>query len=394
MSSASSPSGSRPSAAGPALREPPPASAAPAQASPSRKRKSRGFWAEAWRRFRRRKLAMAALGYVVLMALVAILSPAIVGTKPIVCKYKGTIYFPALGYFNERWENPIFRIDGIGRQYSTLLKVKDPESWAIWPLVFQDPKRPVMEGEWPGQPGNPTPNPALGIGQPSRHNWFGTTQEGFDVFAVMVHGTRTALLVGFVSMGIAAAIGITIGALAGYLGGWVDMIISRLIEVVMCIPLLVLILALVAVIPNPSIWHLMVIIGVTGWTGIARLTRAEFLKLREMDFVIAARALGARTPRIMFLHVLRNALAPILVPITFGIASAILLEAALSYLGFGLRPPNISWGLLLANARDNHNLWWLIVFPGAAVFLTVLAYNLIGEGWQEATDPRLREAGK
>lgn len=368
--------------------------AAPDAASTGRRHTSRGFWAEAWRRFRRRRLAMLALGYVVLMALVAVLSPAIVGTKPVICKYKGSIYFPALGYFNERWENPIFRIDGIGRQYSTLLKAKDPDSWAIWPLVYQDPKRPVMEGEWPGQPGNPTPNPALGVGQPNRHNWFGTTQEGFDVFAVMVHGTRTALLVGFVSMGIAAAIGITVGALAGYAGGWVDMIISRLIEVVMCIPLLVLILALVAVVPNPSVWDLMVVIGVTGWTGIARLTRAEFLKLREMDFVVAARALGARTPRIMFLHVLRNALAPILVPITFGIASAILLEAALSYLGFGLRPPNISWGLLLANARDNHNLWWLIVFPGAAVFLTVLAYNLIGEGWQEATDPRLREAGK
>ncbi len=350
---------------------------------------ARGFWRETWRRFRRRRLAMLALGYVLFMALVAIFSPAIAGTKPIVCKYKGHIYFPALYYFNRGWENSIFRQDRFRNQYHKSLRENDPESWAIWPLLYQDPQRPVRTDEFPDQP----PNPSRDQGSPNRYNWFGTNQAGVDVFAQMVHGTRTALLVGFVSMGIAGTIGIIVGALAGYFGGWVDMLLSRVIEVVMSIPSLVLILALIAVLSKPTIWHLMAVLGFTGWTGIARLTRGEFIRLREMDFVTAARAMGAGQMRIMYLHIFRNALAPVLVPITFGIASAILTESALSFLGFGSPPPNPSWGTLLNDGRSNMQLWWLIVFPGAAIFITVLAYNLIGEGLQEATDPRLRESG-
>ena len=139
-------------------------------------------------------------------------------------------------------------------------------------------------------------------------------------------------------------------------------------------------------------FHLMVIVGCTGWTGIARLTRAEFMKLKQLEFVSAARAMGAGPTRVMFTHILRNALAPVLVPITFGIADAILIESGLSFLGFGASPPNPSWGTLLSAGRNSiEQTWWLIVFPGAAIFLTVLAYNLIGEGLQEATDPRLRQ---
>jgi peptide/nickel transport system permease protein len=217
---------------------------------------------------------------------------------------------------------------------------------------------------------------------------------GVDVLAQMIHGTQIALLVGFVSTGFAAIIGIIFGAAAGYLGGWADILLSRLIEVVMCIPTLVLILALIALVEVPTIWHTMVILGLTGWTGIARLTRGEFLKLKEMDFVTSARALGVGSARIMFRHILPNALAPVLVPVSFGIASAIMVEAALSLLGFGAPPPNPSWGTLLNVGKSNPAMWWLIVFPGLAISLTVLAYNLIGEGLQEATDPRLREAGK
>ena len=351
---------------------------------------SRSFWAEAWRRFGRRKLAMGALVFVGLLALVAIFSPAIAGTKPIVCKYKGRLYFPAMAYFNPRWENEVFYRDKFRKRYPENLKEKDPDSWAIWPLVYQDPFRRVHAGEWEGQPGNPTG----ADGRPSRYNWLGTNQEGVDVFAQLVHGTRIALLVGFVSTGIAAAIGIALGALAGYLGGWVDMLLSRLIELVMCIPALVFILALIAILENPTIWHLMAVLGITGWTGIARLTRGEFIKLSKTEFVVAAQALGAGRFRIMFRHMLPNALAPVLVPISFGIASAILIESALSFLGFGAPPPNPSWGTLLNAGRSNLQMWWLIVFPGTAIFLTVLTYNLIGEGLQEATDPRLREAGK
>jgi peptide/nickel transport system permease protein len=177
------------------------------------------------------------------------------------------------------------------------------------------------------------------------------------------------------------------------LGGWVDLLLSRAIEVVMCMPSLVLILGLVALLDDVSNYHLMAIVGVTSWTGIARLTRAEFLKLKQMEFVTAARTMGAGQLRIMFLHVLRNALAPVLVPITFGIAAAILIESGLSFLGFGASPPNPSWGTLLRSGRMAiQDMWWLILFPGLAIFFTVLAYNLIGEGLQDATDPRLKQS--
>jgi peptide/nickel transport system permease protein len=366
--------------------EPPVAPAAPPASADAR---SIGYWRETWHHFRRRKLAVLALAIVAVLCLIAVFAPLIVGTKPIVCQYKGQIYFPCLGYYFRTWENPIFMKDRFRNVYATALKEKDPASWAVWPLVYQDPYRRVRDGEWPGQPGNPVGTD----GRPNSVNWLGTNQQGFDVFAQMVHGTQIALSVGFVSMSIAAAIGITLGALAGYLGGWVDMLISRLIEVVMCIPTLVLILALVAMLDHVSNYHLMAIVGVTSWTGIARLARAEFLKLKELEFVAAARAMGAGRLRIMFRHLLRNALAPVLVPITFGIANAILIESGLSYLGFGASPPNPSWGTLLHSGRIAiQQMWWLILFPGLAIFLTVLAYNLIGEGLQEATDPRLRQS--
>jgi peptide/nickel transport system permease protein len=334
---------------------------------------------------------MISLGYVLVLTIIALLSPAIAGTKPIVAKYKGNIYFPAMGYLNRSWENSIFQRDGFRKRYPANLKNKDPESWAIWPLVYQDPYRRPLAREWEGVWDRPE-NPTRTEGEPSRFNWLGTDQQGIDVFAQLVHGTRIALLVGFVSMGIAATVGIVVGALSGYFGGWVDLVFSRIVEIVLCIPQLVLILALLAVVERPTIWHIMAVIGFTHWTSIARLTRGEFIKLKQMEFVSAARALGAGQGRIIFGHILRNGLAPVLVPITFGIAAAILIESALSFLGFGAPPPNPSWGTVLSAGRSTiQQTWWLIVFPGAAIFLTVLAYNLIGEGLQEATDPRLRQ---
>ncbi|MCH2202157.1 MAG: ABC transporter permease [Fuerstiella sp.] len=352
---------------------------------------SAGFWEQSWQRFRRRRLSMLALYFIGFLSVIAIFSPMIAGTKPIICRYKGQLYFPCMGYYNRDWENPVFQKERFRRVYPRNLKRKDPDSWSLWPLVYQDPHRPVRQGEWEGMEGNP-----YGAeGRPTGQNWFGTYKTGFDVFASMVHGTRIALLVGFVSTGIAATIGITLGAVAGYMGGVVDIVISRLIEVVMCIPALVLILCLQAVIDKVSIWNIMMLLGLTGWTGMARLTRGEFLKLKETEFVAAARCLGVGRTRIMFRHVLPNALAPVMVPIAFGIAGGIQTEAALSLLGFGAPPPNPSWGTILHSGRETlqSGYWWQLVFPGMGIFLTVLAYNLIGEGIQEATDPRLADPG-
>jgi peptide/nickel transport system permease protein len=389
------PAGAVGSPAGPALTHEP----APGEPQPSAKPsvdarrlpKGRGYWSMVWRRYRQNPLGIAALAYVACLTLVAILSPSIAGTKPIVCKYEGRLYMPCLGYFLERWEDRMEVAQDLRKRYSPeRLKERDENAWAIWPLVFQDPFRRVRAGEWPDQPGNPSGSE----GKPSGYNLLGTNQRGVDVFAQLVHGTRTALLVGFVSTGIAAVIGMTFGAMAGYFGGWIDMLLSRMIEVMMCVPTLVLILALLAVVDRATIWHTMVVLGITGWTSIARLMRAEFLKLRTTEYVAAAKALGANQVRVMTRHILPNALAPVLVPITFGIASAILIENALSFLGFGSPPPNASWGTLLSAGQRNLEMWWLVLFPGAAIFFTVLAYNLIGEGLQEATDPRLRESAK
>jgi peptide/nickel transport system permease protein len=207
----------------------------------------------------------------------------------------------------------------------------------------------------------------------------------------MVYGARVSLSVGFVAEGIAVLLGIVLGAVAGYFGSWVDHLVNRLIEVLVTIPTFFLIIAIIAFLP-PSIYNIMVVIGITGWTGVARFVRAEFLKLKQLDFVLASRALGASPGRIIFHHMLPNAMAPVLVSTVFGIAGAILVESSLSFLGFGVPPPTPSWGDILSQSRDYIEFaWWLTVFPGLAIFLSITAYNLVGEGLRDAMDPKLFE---
>jgi peptide/nickel transport system permease protein len=190
-------------------------------------------------------------------------------------------------------------------------------------------------------------------------------------------------------MSIALVIGLLLGGLAGFYGGVVDILVSRLIEIVMCFPFFFLILAVIAFLP-PSIFSIMVVIGITRWTGIARYTRGEFLRVKQQDYASAARALGASDRNIILRHILPNSLAPILVSASFGVASAILVEAALSFLGLGAQPPTPSWGGILANAREFLDVaWWLALFPGLAIFVTVTAYNIFGEGLRDAIDPKL-----
>lgn len=224
---------------------------------------------------------------------------------------------------------------------------------------------------------------------PSRAHWFGTDDLGRDVFTRIVFGAQISLKVGFVAVGIATVIGTVIGLVAGYYHGWVDSILMRFVDIMLCFPTFFLILAVIAFL-GQDIWYIMVIIGLTGWMGVARLVRAEALSLRERDFVLAARTLGASNMRIIFRHVLPNALSPVLVSATLGVAAAILTESALSFLGIGVPPPTPSWGNILTGGKDYIEFaWWLTLFPGLAITVTVLAYYLVGEGIRDALDPRI-----
>ena len=224
---------------------------------------------------------------------------------------------------------------------------------------------------------------------PGVHHPLGTDDLGRDVLSRMIWGARISLAVGFVAVGIATFIGMIIGALAGYYGGWVESVTMRFIDIMLSIPTFVLILAVIAFI-GPSIWNIMIVIGITSWMSVARLVRAEFLSLKEREFVLAARALGASDFRIIFRHIMINSMAPVLVSAVLGIAGAVLVESALSFLGIGVQPPTPSWGNILTLGKDNIEIaWWLSVFPGLAILITVLGYNLLGEGIRDSIDPRL-----
>jgi len=331
------------------------------------------YWKMVGYHFKKNRLAVFGLWITIFLFAVAILSGLLANDKPILFYHQGSVHFPVfsgaekVGSF--AWKdlkrtNPFIYQHVTGKE----------EAIAIWPLVKYSPTEyNLLEY----------------LSPPDARHWFGTDDSGRDVLSRMIHGARISLSVGFVAVGIATVIGILLGALAGYFGGWIDIVISRLIEIMLTIPTFFLIIAIIAFLP-PSIYNIMVVIGLTGWTGAARFVRAEFLKLKQLDFITALRALGASHKRIIFLHMLPNAMAPVLVSAVFGIAGAILTESSLSFLGFGVPPPTPSWGDILSQSRDYIEFaWWLTVFPGFAIFLSITAYNLVGEGLRDAMDPKL-----
>ncbi len=228
------------------------------------------------------------------------------------------------------------------------------------------------------------------LSPPSRQHWFGTDELGRDVLSRIMYGARISLKVGFVAVGIAVSIGTVVGLVSGYYGRWVDAVIMRFVDIMLCFPAFFLILAVIAIL-EPSIWNIMIVIGLTGWMGVARLVRAETLSIREMDYILAARCIGCSDARIIFRHILPNAISPVLVSASLGVAGAILTESALSFLGIGVLPPTPSWGNILTSGKDFIEFaWWLSLFPGLSILITVLAYNLLGEGIRDALDPRVK----
>lgn len=325
-----------------------------------------------WKQFKKNRLALASLIAIGALVLMAIGADFLAGDKPYYMEYKGKSYFPVFRQYGiylgvMEWPKELKR-----RRNFKKLKIEE----AIFPLVPYRPGEIHLGDKY--QP-------------PNAKHWLGTDRLGRDVLSGLIHGTRYALTIGLVSVGISMFIGVLLGALAGYFGGWIDLALSRLFELWASIPSFFLIITAAAFFP-PSVFTVMVIIGLTGWVGIARLTRSQFLQVRSYDYVAAARSLGYSNRRIMFRHILPNAVGPILIPAAFGVAGAILAESGLSFLGIGVPAEAITWGALLAGARSNMAAWWLVVMPGLAIFFTVTMYNLLGDGLRDALDPQMKRS--
>jgi peptide/nickel transport system permease protein len=396
-------------------------------AKPNQRQKEWGtsYGEMVWREFAKSKFILAWLGFIVFLFLLAIFAPFLANDKPLVIRIDGQLRFPLfrnltasdfsiflaagvalvqllLILHNRKRVDPSIRAGVLWRQISIntlviligtiLLYIFVP-----YRLDATDYKTMIASDKANGAIFAPVP---YGYGRtdlkvreqpPNRQHWLGTDDVGSDVLCRLIHGSRISLSVGFVAVGISSIIGIVIGAMLGYFGGKLDFLGMRLVEIMMAVPVFFLIITIVAFFPR-SLFNIMLIIGLTTWTEDARFVRAEFFKLRKQDFVQAAVSLGLPLRSILFRHMLPNAIAPVLVNATFGIAGAIFIEAALSFLGFGVAPPTPSWGqiLSLGVSTTGRFLWWLTLFPGLAIFFTVLAYNLVGEALRDAIDPRLR----
>jgi peptide/nickel transport system permease protein len=328
-----------------------------------------GLWRRVWKEFKRNPIALAGYYVVLVLIFMAVFADFLANDKPLYLSYKGNTYFPVIrSYLAD------LGIASMPAELRNLDYKKLEGARAVFaPIPYRQTNVDLFA---PLEP-------------PSTRHWLGTDRLGRDVMAGMIHGSRISLSIGFVAVGIAVVIGVILGALAGYFGSWIDIVISRLFEIMLSIPTFFLLIT-VAAIFRPSIFMTMAIIGLTSWVGIARFTRSEFLRIRNLDYVTAAISIGVSSRKIMFQHILPNALAPVIVSVVLGIAGAILVESSLSFLGIGVPAELVTWGSILNEASGATFAWWLAVFPGAAIFITVLAYYLVGEGLREVLDPRLR----
>ncbi len=358
---------------------------------------------------RRRVPRVAATTAAVLFAAAA-LAPFVAGSRPLFVLDDGHLEFPAIRALQAADVAWLVALLVTAAWFAVPRRLRRPWAFSLALALglassllvprHLPSSRPISAGSasegalvvLPPIPHGPTDNDlSQRLLPPSSGHWLGTDGSGRDVLALIVHGARVSLLVGLAAVLAYTAFGIVAGALAGYLGGIVDGVVSRLAEVLLSFPILFAVLVAAAFLP-PSASSIVVVLGIFGWPHVARLVRAECLRLREEEFVLAARALGASHLRVLARHVVPGALGPVVVAATFGVAAAILTETALSFLGLGIREPEPSWGHILALGREQTERWWLSVFPGAAIFVTVLATNAIGERLREALDPRRSRA--
>jgi peptide/nickel transport system permease protein len=330
---------------------------------------SLSFAQEVRRQFFKRRSHRVAVFVIFAMIAVALLADLLASDLPLALSFQGKTYIlpnvarpgTLSGYDNQ-----------------ILLAQMSEDDWAVFPPV-----------PW----GHNTHDLENVLMPPSAEHWLGTDSGGRDVASRVIHGARVSLSVGLLSVSVLVLVGVVIGALAGYFGGLADLLLMRILEIVHSLPtLLVLVTILAVVMPTGAraVIAMMLVIGFVRWTEVARLMRGEILRIKTMPYVEAARALGCGSLRVIVRHILPNALAPVLVAATFAMASAILLEGALSFLGFGIPPDMASWGGMLNDVQGHTEAWWLAVFPGAAMFVTVTVYNLAGEGLRDAIDPRLK----
>ncbi|MEM6733382.1 MAG: ABC transporter permease [Myxococcota bacterium] len=376
-----------------------------------------------WAQFRRRRLAMASLGIMLGLVFLAVFAPLLASNKPFLwytsaegwsspwirslfdrnffesgldLVFNTTLVFAplfavvfALGARTRRWRRPaVFTWFGVT---ILVLVFSGSEPKRVYPVVQSELESAGVEvfALYPPFPYSFRDIDLKAVREPpSLSHWLGTDNAGRDVLTRLVYGTRISLTVGLFAVALYILVGTFLGALAGYYGGWVDLVIQRMIEVMLSIPSLFLILTVAAFIEERSIFHIMLIIAAVQWTTPARLVRGEVLRLRDQDFVVAARASGFSEGTIVFRHILPNAIGPVLVAATFGVAAAILIESTMSFLGLGdITVP--SWGQILSTGRTT-GMWTLILAPGFAIFLTVSVLNLLGDGLRDALDPKLR----